>query len=159
MSGRPRPEVSQRETSGSQEERPGALKLGSRAAGQAGSQPRGWVCTQFSGGLILCNVFHSHLFQKLRCILGTFPKQTEWAGPGRGGRCIGTSGPVPSLQPDVNPACLLAWGGEVPCHRDPEKLALPLGTPAPGTPLTPGGHLGHASFSFIRTLRLLRLPP
>lgn len=56
----------------------------------------------------------------------------------------------------VDPAC--QRGGEVPSH--PEKHVLPLGRPAGGTPLTPGGHLGDASLSSsIQILPRLRCPP
>ena len=33
--------------------------------------------SQFSGGFLLCNVFHFHISLKLSYVLGLFPKQTD----------------------------------------------------------------------------------
>lgn len=48
-------------------------------AGKRASPRRGWACTQVSGYFLLCNVFHFHISLKLRCVLGSFPKQTDSA--------------------------------------------------------------------------------
>lgn len=74
-------------------------------------------------------------------------KQTGgWTRP-QAGHCIG-AGLGPFLLPEARP--LLPREGEGPSHPDPKKpreagAAWPLGMPAGGTPLTPGGHLGDAS--------------
>lgn len=75
--------IPRRRTSGKQEGGLAPLQSGSRKAqpllsrSSLASRPRGWVCTRFSGGFLLCNVFHFHISPKLSRVLGLFPKKTD----------------------------------------------------------------------------------
>lgn len=117
------------------------------------------VSTAFRGLLAVHCFPLSHLSNAEMCPWVVPKANRQWAGHSpKLDIVFALSGLGLFLLPKGGPRLL--GEGEVPSHPGPQKHAPPLGMPAGGTPLTPGGHPGDASLSsYIQTLQPLRLPP